>query len=82
MSHEIANGYGTRPNARPGIGELKRRHFTCNWVETDDEGNERVCSVAFDSTSPNAEVCPRHRRARDLERNRRQAAARRKAVGG
>ncbi len=84
MSHAYINGYGVRPAAGPGIGPMRRQWFLCSWVTTDANGNERVCGARFDSTSPNAEVCPKHRPARDAARSReyqRQAVARRKAVG-
>lgn len=84
MSHEIANGYGTRPGAGPGISPMIRRTFFCQWLVTDAKGKQHKCGAEFTSTSPNAEVCPKHRPARDAARSReyhRQAAARRKAVG-
>lgn len=66
MSHEIANGYGSRPGTRPGIGYMPRRTFYCEWV-TDGH----VCCAAFESTSPNSKVCPAHRKVRDAARDKR-----------
>ena len=78
------HGYETRRGMGEGVGPMKRRTFRCNWLIVSENGHESRCGVEFESTSPNAEVCPHHRRDRNLARSRRnqaQAVARRKAVG-
>lgn len=75
------HGYESRTGAGPGIKPLRRRKFHCTWTP---EGADKPCGAEFESTSPNAEVCPAHKRDRNLARSRRnqaQAVARRKAVG-
>lgn len=71
MSHEVANGYGSRPGGRPAIGHLPQLTFHCEWMVKGPDGTSTKCGAEFKSTSPNAEVCPRHRKERDAARDRR-----------
>lgn len=76
MSHEVANGYGSRPGTRPSIGYMPRRTFYCEWEWTDADDKRHVCGAAFESTSPNSRVCPKHRKERDVARDARRKVGR------